>query len=425
MSASEIAAPSVPLTATFAGRLEAHGHALAVATDAGERLSYIELAARADEFAASLPPGRHLLLIEAANELAPLVAYIAALRHGHPVIMAGDGGAGQLQRTIETYRPSIRFRKDGARWVAEAGPPGPRSLHPDLAVMLSTSGSTGAAKLVRLDRGAVEANAKSIGEYLGLTSDDRAITTLPIHYSYGLSVVNSHLAAGGAILLTARSVVDDAFWDFFAAEEATSLAGVPYTYELFERIGLRLRRLPSLRTMTQAGGRLPPETARTYADWARGAGVRFFVMYGQTEATARMAYVPPELLSDNPGCIGLAIPGGAFHLVDETGRVVDGPEAQGELVYRGANVMSGYALVEADLAKGRELSELPTGDLAMRDAQGLYRIVGRKTRFSKLFGLRISFDEVEDRLRRQGVSAIVTGDDELLAVGVVAAEPQV
>ena len=217
MSASDIAAPSIPLTATFAGRLEAHGHALAVATDAGERLSYIELAARADEFAASLPPGRHLLLIEAANELAPLVAYIAALRHGHPVIMAGDGGAGQLQRTIETYRPSVRFRKDGARWVAEPGAPGARNLHPDLAVLLSTSGSTGAAKLVRLDRSAVDANAKSIGEYLGLTSDDRAITTLPIHYSYGLSVVNSHLAAGGAILLTARSVVDDAFWDFFAA----------------------------------------------------------------------------------------------------------------------------------------------------------------------------------------------------------------
>lgn len=425
MTASDIAAPSIPLTATFAGRLEAHGHALAVATDAGERLSYLELAARADEFAASLPPGRHLLLIEAANELAPLIAYIAALRHGHPVIMAGDGGAGQLQRTIETYRPSVRFRKDGARWGVEAGPPGPRNLHPDLAVLLSTSGSTGAAKLVRLDRGAVEANAKSIGEYLGLTSDDRAITTLPIHYSYGLSVVNSHLAVGGAILLTARSVVDDALWDFFAAEEATSLAGVPYTYELFERIGLRLRRLPSLRTMTQAGGRLPPETARTYAVWARDAGVRFFVMYGQTEATARMAYVPPELLLDNPGCIGVAIPGGAFHLVDQAGGVVEGAEVRGELVYRGDNVMSGYALVEADLAKGRELSELPTGDLAMRDAQGLYRIVGRKTRFSKLFGLRISFDEVEDQLRRQGVSAIVTGDDEMLAVGVVAAEPQV
>lgn len=397
---------------------------MAVATDAGERLSYLELAARADEFAKGLPPGRHLLLIEATNELAPLVAYVAALRHGHPVIMAG-GDSGQLRRTIETYRPSIRFHKAGARWVAEAGPPGPRDLHQDLAVLLSTSGSTGAAKLVRLERAAVEANARSIGEYLGLGPEDRAITTLPIHYSYGLSVVNSHLAAGGAILLTDRSVVDDAFWDFFAAEEATSLAGVPYTYELFERIGLRRRRLPSLRTMTQAGGRLPAETAGTYAEWARGAGVRFFVMYGQTEATARMAYVPPERLLDNPGCIGVAIPGGAFHLIDDTGRVVDGAETQGELVYRGPNVMSGYALVEADLAKGREVSELRTGDLAVRDARGLYRIVGRKNRFSKLFGLRISFDEVEAHLRREGVSAIAAGDDDVLAVGVASADTQV
>ena len=423
LSVSDNVAPSVPPAATFATRLEEHGAALAVVTDLGERLSYLELAARADAFAAGLQPGRHLLLIESANELAPLVAYVAALRHGHPVIMAGGDGV-QLQRTIETYRPSLRFRKAGAGWVVEAGPPGARELHPELAVLLSTSGSTGATKLVRLDRAAVEANARAIGEYLGLGPDDRAITTLPIHYSYGLSVVNSHLAAGAAVLLTGGSVVDDAFWDFFAAEKATSLAGVPYTYELFERIGLRRRKPSSLRMMTQAGGRLPPDTARTYAEWAQGAGVRFFVMYGQTEATARMAYVPPELLLDNPDRIGVAIPGGAFHLIDEAGRVVQGAEAQGELVYRGPNVMSGYALAEADLAKGRELSELRTGDLAIRDAQGLYRIVGRKNRFSKLFGLRISFDEVEAHLERQGVRAIVAGDDERLAVGVVAAEPQ-
>ena len=422
MSASDTAAPS-DLT-TFAGRLEEHGCALAVVTDGGERLSYIELAARADEFARRLPPGRHLLLIEAANELAPLVAYVAALRHGHPVIMAAGDSGGQLQRTIESYRPTVRYHRDNGRWVVEPGTPGPRDLHPDLAVLLSTSGSTGAAKLVRLERAAVEANARSIAEYLDLRPDDRAITTLPIHYSYGLSVVNSHLAAGGAILLTDRSVVDDAFWDFFEAEGATSLAGVPYTYELFERIGLRRRSLPSLRTMTQAGGRLPPETVRTYAEWTQGAGVRFFVMYGQTEATARMAYVPPEHLLENPGCIGVAIPGGGFHLIDEAGRTVAGAEVQGELVYRGPNVMSGYALVEADLAKGREISELRTGDLAIRDANGIYRIVGRRSRFAKLFGLRISFDEVEAHLRREGLRAIVTGNDEVLAVGVVSAEPQ-
>lgn len=424
MSAFDITAPLVPQTTTFAGRLEAYGDALAVAADTGERLSYLDLAARADEFAKTLPPGRHLILIEAANELAPLIAYIAALRHGHPVIMAGGDSGGQVQRTIDAYRPTIRFQKLGAQWSVQAGAPGARDLHPDLAVLLSTSGTTGAAKLVRLDRGAVDANAAAIGKYLDLGGGDRAITTLPIHYSYGLSVVNSHLATGGAILLTGRSVVDEEFWDFFTAEKATSLAGVPYTYELFERIGLRRRQLPSLRTMTQAGGRLPPETARTYAEWAQGAGVRFFVMYGQTEATARMAYVPPELLLDNPGCIGVAIPGGAFHLIDEAGHVVESDDAQGELVYRGPNVMAGYALCEGDLAKGRELSELRTGDLAVRDARGLYRIVGRKNRFSKLFGLRISFDEVEAQLRAQGLRAMVTGNDAYLAVGVVSAAPQ-
>jgi acyl-CoA synthetase (AMP-forming)/AMP-acid ligase II/acyl carrier protein len=413
---------TAPLTATFAGRLEEHGRALAVVTDAGERLSYAELAARADEFARTLPPGRHLLLIEAANELAPLVAYVAALRHGHPVIMAGGESGGQLQRTIETYRPSLRYFKSVGRWVVEAGAPGPRALFEDLAVLLSTSGSTGAAKLVRLARGSVEANALAIAEYLQLTPQDRAATTLPIHYSYGLSVVNSHLAAGAAILLTGRSVVDEAFWEFAKAEGVTSLAGVPYTYELFDRVGLKQRELPALRSLTQAGGRLPPETAKAYAEWAQTSGVRFYVMYGQTEATARMAYVPPQQLLDNPGCIGMPIPGGEFHLIDEDGRVIEAADRQGELVYRGPNVMLGYALEEADLAKGREVSELRTGDLAVRGRNGLYSIVGRKSRFAKLFGLRISFDEVEARLQGKGVRAIATGSDEMLAVGVLASD---
>ncbi len=426
MSFSETSAALGPPSANFATRLEQFGDAVAVVTEAGERVSYTELAARADTFARTLGPQRRLLLVEAANEIAPLVAYLGALRRGHPVLMgAGDGGA-HLQRIIDTYEPDARFRKVDGRWVGECSLRHvQRSLHPDLAVLLSTSGSTGAAKLVRLSHAAVEANAKSIAEYLGLTADERAITTLPIHYSYGLSVVTSHLSVGATILLTERSVIQDEFWEFFEAESATSLAGVPYTYELFDSIDLRRKAPASLRTMTQAGGRLAPETARAYAEWASSVGVRFFVMYGQTEATARMAYVPPELLIEYPGCIGVAIPGGAFHLIDEQGEPVEAAEAPGELVYSGPNVMLGYALNEADLAKGREVPELRTGDLAVRNGEGLYRIVGRKSRFSKLFGLRISLDDVEAALARRGVRAVVTGDDALLAVAITTGDPEV
>lgn len=403
-------------TKTFASRLEQFGDAIAIVSESGEQINYLELAARADAFGECLGAARRLLLIEAANEVEPLVAYLGALRQGHPTILAAGESPTQLERIIHTYRPDVRFHRSGGRWQAEMGPNSDRDLHPDLALLLSTSGSTGAAKLVRLSHAAVEANAQSIVEYLGITPADRAITTLPIHYSYGLSVVASHLAAGARLLLTKQSVKDEGFWTFFEAEGATSLAGVPATYELLDRIGLRQKTPPSLNTLTQAGGRLPVETVIAYGEWAKRVGVKFFVMYGQTEATARMAYVPPERLLDNPGCIGTPIPGGSFLLIGEAGERIDKADTPGELVYSGPNIMMGYAVQSADLAKGHELAELETGDLAVRTTQGLYRIVGRKSRFSKLFGLRISLDEVEATLTRSGVRSVVAGDDELIAI---------
>lgn len=409
--------------ATFATRLERHGTSIAIVAEDGERITYVELAARADHFAETLGSTPRLLLIEAANEVEPLVAYLGALRHSHPVIMtAGDSGQ-QLQRALETYKPDVRFYKSDLGWVAEQQTASSRFFHPDLAVLLSTSGSTGASKLVRLSHEAVEANAKSIAMYLGLNADDRAITSLPIHYSYGLSVVTSHLTVGATLLLSKRSVIEEEFWDFFIAEGGTSLAGVPSTYELLDRISFRQKVLPRLRSMTQAGGRLPPDVARSYGEWSKKTGVRFFVMYGQTEATARMAYMPPELLLRHPASIGVPIPGGAFHLIDEHDQIILTPETPGELVYSGPNVMMGYATDETDLTKGRELTELKTGDLAVRSSDGLYRIVGRKSRFSKLFGLRISLDEIEATLARHDTRSVVAGDDDLLAVAISSGLP--
>ena len=196
----------------------------------------------------------------------------------------------------------------------------------------------------------------------------------------------------------------------------TALAGVPYTYELFDRCGFMDKPLPALRTLTQAGGRLPAESVRRYADWAAARGVAFFVMYGQTEATARMAYLPPDRLAAHPDCIGVAIPGGSFSLIDGDGSEIAAAGTPGELVYRGPNVMMGYAADAADLARGAEVEALATGDIAERTADGLYRIVGRTSRFCKPFGLRISLDEVEAALRRHGWRGVAAGDDSLIAI---------
>lgn len=389
----------------------------ALVADDGEQLSYGELADRADAFAARLGSTRSLLAIEAENCIDAMVAYLGALRGGHVVMLLPAGQQDHLDRVLAGYAPHWVYSRCGADWtLASHGTPRQGELHPELALLLSTSGSTGAVKFVRLSRENVAANAASIADYLGIQPEDRALTTLPFHYSYGLSVVNSHLLLGATVLVTQRSVVDRALWSFFDEQRGTSLAGVPYTYELLDSAGFDRLDLPHLRILTQAGGRLPREKVLRYATLARDRGWEFFVMYGQTEATARMAYLPPADVLDFPDCIGRAIPGGRFALVDEQGREITACDTEGELVYEGPNVMLGYALSRDDLAKGREIEKLATGDMATVNQRGLYRITGRRSRFLKLFGLRIGLDELESQLEREGLAAVCGGTDAALVV---------
>lgn len=388
----------------------------ALITDDGLTISYAELADRVDAFGSRLGVGRALVMLEASNSVESIVAYLAALKHGHAVMMLPKDQPDFAASVRELYGPQWSYRREPNAWTLARESNRRVDLHPDLAVMLSTSGSTGAVKFVRLSRQNVTANALAIAGYLKIGPDDRALMTLPFHYSYGLSVVNSHLAVGAALLVTGRSVTDPVTWQLAAQHGATSVAGVPYTYELLDQIGFQSMDLPRLRTLTQAGGRLTADTVRRYAQWARGRGVQFYVMYGQTEATARMAYLPPEQALESPDAVGQAIPGGRFRLVADDGSDIVEVDREGQLAYSGPNVMMGYATSAADLARGPELSELMTGDLARRLPNGLFKVSGRKSRFIKPYGLRIGLDEVESFLAAQGFRVACGGNDEALVV---------
>jgi hypothetical protein len=235
---------------------------------------------------------------------------------------------------------------------------------------------------------------------------------LPLSYCYGLSVVHSHLLRGAALILTNHSVVDAEFWESFRRHRGTTFAGVPHTFDLLDRIGFAAMPLPDLRYVTQAGGRLAPDRVRHFAELGRRHGWQLFVMYGATEATARMGYLPPELALDNPTCIGRPVPGGSFDIEP----IDDASVEVGELVYRGANVMLGYARGPADLALGRTVDALRTGDIARRHPNGMYEVVGRRSRFAKMYGLRIDLRRVEDALRECGLTAICAEDDGVLLV---------
>jgi len=291
-------------------------------------------------------------------------------------------------------------------------------LHEDLSLLLTTSGSTGSPKLVRLSFSNILSNAKSIAQYLKITDLERPITSLPMNYSYGLSVINSHLINGATILLTNFSVVQKEFWNFVKNKKATSIAGVPYTYQMLKMLRFANMDLPYLKTLTQAGGKLSSNLVKEYSDYAINNDKEFIVMYGQTEATARMSYLPFNISQEKFESIGIPIPGGKFSLKDlDDNNEIHQSNIRGELIYEGPNVSLGYANNITDLAKGDEnFGKLYTGDLAYKDENGYYFITGRMKRFIKIYGNRINLDEIEQIILSKNIECACDGVDDKMTI---------
>jgi acyl-CoA synthetase (AMP-forming)/AMP-acid ligase II len=331
------------------------------------------------------------------NNLASVLRYLAAWRCGRPIALLDPNlPAATLADLARRFRPAALL---GFAHAPDGSPPTRRDVpdpHPDLAVLLATSGSTGNPKLVRLSRTAVLANAQAIATALSITPGEIAPTSLPLHYSFGLSVLNSHLVAGATVMLTEAGLLERSFWTHLDAHRCTSLAAVPYQYEMLRRLRYDRSEHPTVTALTQAGGRLSPELIAEFSKQAD----RFFVMYGQTEATARIAVLPPDRLADKPGSVGVAVPGGRLEIED------------GEVIYHGPNVMMGYAETAADLARGDDLGGvLRTGDLGWLDPEGFLSITGRLKRIAKIFGVRVNLDDIERLLRDSGPVAATSGDD--------------
>ncbi|MDQ3616077.1 MAG: AMP-binding protein [Actinomycetota bacterium] len=408
---------------SFANRLSAFGDRAAMLTPEGS-MTYAALADRVTAVAEELGTTRRLVLVTGTNEIESIVVYLAALSAGHPVLLVPGDNPGNLAAVDSAYDPDVAFT--GGRLVARREGTA-HDLHPDLALLLSTSGSTASPKMVRLSIANVESNAASIASYLAIRATDVAATTLPMHYCYGLSVINSHLMSGACLMLTSDSVVDACFWDRFGECGGTTFAAVPYTFDLLDRVGFDSMHLPSLRYITQAGGRMSPSSVARYVELGQRRGWDLFVMYGQTEATARMAYLPPDLALSSPSSIGVPIPGGTITLEPlpemplprRSTQTEGAPEPEiGELVYSGDNVMLGYATSPVDLARGRVTEELRTGDVARRTPEGLYEIIGRRSRLTKIFGLRFDLDQTEQVFAAAGVTAYCADGEDRLVVAI-------
>lgn len=405
----------------FFDKLDEYGDRTALLQDDGSRYTYHDLIMTAQKFSSMVVP-RSLAFVLCTNTTGAIMGYLGFLRNKVvPVMLDADIEDALLRQLLKTYRPKYIYQPvmktvledsyiDSYSCIYEEN--GYRlfllstewqyPIYSELALLLTTSGSTGSPKFVRQSYENIQSNAEAICEYLMINASERAITNLPMHYTYGLSVIHSFLQSGASIVVTKHPVIRKEFWELVKKENVTSLAGVPYTYEVLKKIHFMDMELPHLKTLTQAGGKLPVDLHKEFAEYAKRTKKNFVVMYGQTEATARMSWLPPEKSLEKCGSIGIPIPGGSFSLIDLEGREITRPEQEGELVYHGKNVTLGYAQKADDLIKENEfLYTLNTGDIGKRDADGYYYITGRKKRFLKLHGSRVNLDEIDQLIKKQ------------------------
>ena len=408
---------------------------IAAIDNSGRSVTYGDICDFSKEFAKRLP-SRSLIFLLAENRIGSLLGYTAALSYRIvPLVISANTEEGLYNHLYELYQPEYLWLPESkaegkdiifSAWEYCLVKTGNSStpMYEELSLLLPTSGSTGSPKLVRHSYRNIEANAENVRRLFKLDGTEKAMAILPMHYTMGLSVIASHLLAGATLLLSDRSLLDKDFWAML--KEATSFTGVPYSYEILTKMRFTRMDLPNLKVITQGGGKLTEAMWNTLAQYAKDNGKQFIATYGQSECTARMAYLPAELALDKVCSIGIAEPGGKLSIIDESDNETFEGEAQGEMVYRGENVTLGYATCREDLLKDDENhGVMHTGDLARRDADGCYFIVGRLKRFLKIYGLRIGLDEVEHMIKTEyKTDCYCKGDDQKLIILVTDAKLQ-
>ena len=397
------------------------GERPAFISDLGETVSFARLDALSEELSrlcgtvSSETGTKPLIMMLTKNTLAAFCLYIAMLQGGCPMMLVSASLPGDMCRQIlNTYKPALLLIPDALRSsyapmrellalgdyrmlrtnFAQNYP-----VHPELAVMVTTSGSTGSVKFVRQSWNNIRANTEAVADYLEIGENDRMITSMSLIYTYTQSKTRATLFRGGSVVVTAHDVMEGEFWDLMENHRITMLHGVSNIYEIMRRLDLFSEDFPDLRTLTQGGGKLNRELHAYIARYAHETGKRFYTTYGLSETTASITYLLPERSLEKPGSVGRPYPDGSYRLLDADGTEIHAPHTPGEIVYRGSNVALGYAQCGEDLAKGDEWNGvLHTGDIAEMDEDGDLYIVGRKKRFIKVHGYRISLDEIDGRI---------------------------
>lgn len=376
---------------------------------------------------------RSIAFILSENCIASLVAYLSMIeRDVVPLILNRKTEKGLLIDMVNVYKPKyIYLRMEDAKNFTFTPVYNNRNyvllethndiypINEKLQFLMTTSGSTGSPKLVRYKRGNLEANARNVAKAFEWNCDERAICDLGMQYTMGLNVINTHLYVGGTVLLTSRNIISSEFWDFVKKNNGTNFTGVPFSYDILHRLHYeKMNEINSIKTFSQGGGKLTEERFKEFSEYCNRTGRRFIASFGTTETSARMCMLDPKLATEKIGSVGRAIPEGEVFLIDMDNNIIDEPNVEGELCYKGPNVTMGYAECIDDLNKGDEWNgEYHTGDLSVKDIDDCYYITGRKNRFLKLLGHRVGLDECERMIsERFNCSCACMGDDQKMRI---------
>ena len=404
---------------------------IAFLDDKNNQISYAELVKFCDKVS-KIITRRSLVFHFSENSVASLSFYIACMNaNSVPLLLSPNTDSELIKKLIDKYQPNyivtssklasnfdckkiLEFNEFQLLIRSDYS----HNFYNQLSLLLTTSGSTGSPKLVRHSFKNLIFSSKSISKFFEINNNDRAFCFLPMYYTMGLSVIHSHIYSGASLVLISSSMTDSVFWEFLKKTKPTTITGVPYSFEILKKLRFFRMKIPSLRILTQGGGKLPNDIYDDCLAYSDNNNVKFIPTYGQTEGTARMLYLDYKIASKKKGSIGKAIPGGSLSILNKQGVESTEGTCEGELIYRGPNVTLGYAESIEDLKlKDERNGILLTGDIVKRDCDGYYFITGRKSRFLKLYGIRISLDEIRDLIVNYlGIECACGGNDKKMIV---------
>ena len=399
----------------------------ALITENSEVIDYKTLLTFSDKISSKIK-SRCLVFLLCGNNVETISAYLAFIKSNCVISLLDEKlNDFNLKKLVSIYKPKFIFLNGKKDFLDEYNSVLSFknyqlvehkeriniNINDNLFLLISTSGSTGTPKYVRQSYENVFENTKSIKKYLNILEKETTITTLPPSYVYGLSIINTHLSSGGNIVLNNYSVIDKKFWNLMSKNKVNSFGGVPYTYQMLNRINYHDYNLKYIKYTTQAGGKLDSKISKKIINNYQKLNKKFFIMYGAAEASARMSYMPWEYANNKVGSIGIPIPGGKFYIENEKKNKILENDKSGELVYQGKNVCLGYANNISDLSKDDENKGLlRTGDIAKRDKDNFYYIVGRKDRYVKIYGNRLNLAELEYYILDLGIESVCKTNEE-------------